>query len=227
MKLQKKKHGVDPQGGFFTYLNEKGEVYDTDKVFFCLFCEIFKISHIPQINFCSTAGCNGDVCFLPKFSSIDSLILKSNQITTGVYMFACMSAKYAKIDEDLSNKCMKIAEEGFVWLESHGKLKEDIIYESISSSLLFFFEKKPINFKNKTAPEGPLNFKDNFFFAIDRAGNPIISPFNIYSESFVVMACSALYERKPLPQYRDQGLASMTNYMNRLLPFALFLSFSN
>lgn len=60
------------------------------------------------------------------------------------------------------------------------------------------------------------NKHGQYYFALNREGQPIISPYNIYSEAFATMGSAALYAATNEKRYRESALRSMDNYIKRL-----------
>lgn len=56
----------------------------------------------------------------------------------------------------------------------------------------------------------------NFYFALNQKGDPLIAPYNIYTEAFVVMGAAALYKATSHIKYKKTAELAMQNYLNRL-----------
>lgn len=56
----------------------------------------------------------------------------------------------------------------------------------------------------------------NYYFGLNRKGDPIVSPHSIYSEAFAVMGCAALFKATGEQQYRQEAEASMERYLCRM-----------
>ncbi|UYP43997.1 Cellobiose 2-epimerase [Candidatus Lokiarchaeum ossiferum] len=56
----------------------------------------------------------------------------------------------------------------------------------------------------------------NFYFALNQKGNPLIAPYNIYSEAFAVMGAAALYKATSQDKYKKTAELAMQNYIDRL-----------
>ena len=55
-----------------------------------------------------------------------------------------------------------------------------------------------------------------YYFGLNRQGEPIVSPYNIYSEAFAVMGSAALYKATQDPTYRNETLTAMNHYIQRM-----------
>lgn len=56
----------------------------------------------------------------------------------------------------------------------------------------------------------------NYYFAINQSGKPIIAPYNIFSEAFVVMGAAALYKATKSEAHKQAALNAMDNYIRRI-----------
>jgi N-acylglucosamine 2-epimerase len=56
----------------------------------------------------------------------------------------------------------------------------------------------------------------NNYFVISEAGKPIVAPYNIFTEAFVVMGSAALYKATGERRYKDAGLEAMDHYIARI-----------
>ncbi len=119
-------------GGFFTYLDRDGSVYDTDKYMWMQW--------------------------------------------RVVYMFSTLYVSFAK-----NENWLKIAKDGFEFLTKHGK-----------------------------AADG------SYYFALNRQGKPILAPFNIFSEAFVVMGAAVLYKATKEEKYKKEAMSAMSHYISRI-----------
>ncbi|MFX0099846.1 MAG: AGE family epimerase/isomerase [Candidatus Hodarchaeota archaeon] len=129
------KHCIDTKhGGFFTFLDRDGSVYDTDKYMWMQ----WRI----------------------------------------VYMFATLAqTRYAG---EKNEKWMEIAKKGYDFLTKHGK-----------------------------------DEKGSYYFALNQEGKPIVAPYNIASEFFVIMGSAALYEATKEEKYKESAIFSMKNVLGR------------
>ena len=126
-------HCVDKEfGGYFTYLDQEGNYYDTDKYMWMQW--------------------------------------------RVVYMFATLYYSYKK-----QESWLKIAKDGFDFLVKYGKHTDG-----------------------------------SYYFAINRQGKPIIAPFNIFSEAFVVMGSAALFKCTQEEKYKTEALSAMNHYISRI-----------
>jgi N-acylglucosamine 2-epimerase len=64
--------------------------------------------------------------------------------------------------------------------------------------------------KHGKAPDG------SYYFALNRQGKPIVGPFNIFSEAFVVMGCAALFKATKTAKYKDEAVLAMNHYLSRI-----------
>src|SRR5512136_2667735 len=55
-----------------------------------------------------------------------------------------------------------------------------------------------------------------YYFGLNQQGEPIVSPYNIYSEAFAVMGSAALYKATYDPIYRNETLSAMNHYIQRM-----------
>ena len=53
-----------------------------------------------------------------------------------------------------------------------------------------------------------------YYFALNRKGDPIIAPYNIYSEAFAVSGLAALFKATKDPQYQREALSAMDIIFN-------------
>lgn len=129
------KYCVDTEkGGFFTFLDRDGSVYDTD-----------------------------------KFMWMQWRI---------VYMFATLAqTKYAGKKKE---KWLDVARKGYDFLTKHGKDQNGWYY-----------------------------------FALNREGKPIVAPYNVASEFFVIMGSAALHEATGEEKYKVSTISSMKNVLGR------------
>lgn len=56
----------------------------------------------------------------------------------------------------------------------------------------------------------------SYYFALNRQGKPIIAPFNIFSEAFVVMGSAALYKATKEEKYKTEAISAMNHYISRI-----------
>jgi N-acylglucosamine 2-epimerase len=56
----------------------------------------------------------------------------------------------------------------------------------------------------------------NYYFALNQTGQPIITPYNIFSEAFATMGAAALYKVTKEENYKNSALESMNNYIKRI-----------
>jgi len=56
----------------------------------------------------------------------------------------------------------------------------------------------------------------NYYFGLNRKGEPIVAPYNIYSEAFAVMGAAALYKATGDALYRAEANSAMANYLRRM-----------
>jgi N-acylglucosamine 2-epimerase len=56
----------------------------------------------------------------------------------------------------------------------------------------------------------------NYYFALNQKGEPIISPYNIYSEAFAVMGSAALFKATGDEKYKVAALEAMGHYLARI-----------
>lgn len=55
----------------------------------------------------------------------------------------------------------------------------------------------------------------NWFFSLDRAGNPLVQPYNIFSDCFAAMAFAALYKIEPEERYKRIAVDTFRNILKR------------
>jgi N-acylglucosamine 2-epimerase len=127
------KNCIDKEfGGYFTYLDRDGSVYDTDKYMWMQ----WRI----------------------------------------VYMFATLYAtKYKK------DTWLEIAKGGYDFLTKYGK-----------------------------------DDTGNYYMALNRKGEPIVAPYNVYSEAFVTMGAAALYKVTKEQKYKITAMTALNNYIQRI-----------
>lgn len=118
-------------GGYFTCLDQRGMVYDTDKF----------------------------------------LWLQARQ----VWMFSMLYDQ-----EEASEEWLDVAKTGASFLIKHGR-----------------------------------DENGNFYFSLDQKGNPLIQPYNIFSDCFAAMAFAALYKVAPKDEYADIALTTFDNILKR------------
>lgn len=61
--------------------------------------------------------------------------------------------------------------------------------------------------------------KDNegmYYFGLNRKGEPIVAPYNIYSEAFAMMGSAALYKATKEEKYKREALSAMDHYISRM-----------
>jgi len=127
------KNCVDKEyGGYFTYLDQEGKPYDTDKYMWMQW--------------------------------------------RVVYMFSTLYYSHKK-----NENWLNIAKSGFEFLTKHGKDKDG-----------------------------------SYYFAINRQGKPILAPFNIFSEAFVVMGSAALFKCTNDEKYKKEAISAMNHYISRI-----------
>ncbi len=56
----------------------------------------------------------------------------------------------------------------------------------------------------------------NYYFALNQKGEPIIAPYNIYSEAFAIMGSAALYKATNEEKYKIHAFQALNNYVKRL-----------
>jgi N-acylglucosamine 2-epimerase len=55
-----------------------------------------------------------------------------------------------------------------------------------------------------------------YYFALNRQGEPILAPSNIYSESFAMMGSAGLYKATQETKYKEEALSAMNHYLARM-----------
>ena len=60
------------------------------------------------------------------------------------------------------------------------------------------------------------NEEGKYYFALNQQGEPIIAPYNIYSQAFATMGAAAMYDTTQEMQYKDEALANMEIYLETL-----------
>jgi N-acylglucosamine 2-epimerase len=56
----------------------------------------------------------------------------------------------------------------------------------------------------------------NYYFVISESGDPIVAPYNIFSEAFAVMGSSALYKATGEERFKNAALEAMNHYIARI-----------
>lgn len=56
----------------------------------------------------------------------------------------------------------------------------------------------------------------NYYFAVNREGQPAIAPYSVYSEAFAAMGAAALYKVTNEDVYRREAESAMANYARRM-----------
>jgi N-acylglucosamine 2-epimerase len=56
----------------------------------------------------------------------------------------------------------------------------------------------------------------NWYFSLDRSGNPLVQPYNIFSDCFAAMAFGQLYRAAGVQRYADLALATFRNIISRM-----------
>ena len=126
------KYSLDEKfGGYFTCLNKKGEVYDTDKFIW----------------------------------------LQARQIWT-------FSSLYLKVQKE--EKWKKIALLGANFLEKYGR-----------------------------------DTGGNWYFSLDKKGNPLVQPYNIFSDCFAAMAFGKLHEVEPKEEYAEIAINTFKKHSKK------------
>ena len=57
--------------------------------------------------------------------------------------------------------------------------------------------------------------ENNWYFSLDRKGNPLVVPYNIFSDCFVAMAFAALYKVQPDERYAEIARETFQNILSR------------
>jgi N-acylglucosamine 2-epimerase len=55
-----------------------------------------------------------------------------------------------------------------------------------------------------------------YYFALNRSGQPLVAPYNIYSEAFATMGAAALYKATKIEKYKQASLTAMNHYLSRV-----------
>lgn len=55
----------------------------------------------------------------------------------------------------------------------------------------------------------------NWYFSLDQFGNPLVQPYNIFSDCFACMAFAALYKIDPQPKYAEIAKTTFDNILKR------------
>ncbi|MBE9601053.1 AGE family epimerase/isomerase [Pedobacter sp. MC2016-24] len=55
----------------------------------------------------------------------------------------------------------------------------------------------------------------NWYFSLDQFGNPLVQPYNIFSDCFACMAFAALYKADPQPKYAEIAKSTFDNILKR------------
>ena len=55
-----------------------------------------------------------------------------------------------------------------------------------------------------------------YYFGLNRQGDPIVAPYNIFSEAFVVMGSAALFKATGEQRYKDEAISAMDHYLARI-----------
>ena len=55
----------------------------------------------------------------------------------------------------------------------------------------------------------------NSYFALNRKGEPIIAPYNIFSEAFAMMGSAALFKATSEEKYKTSAVRTMNNYVKQ------------
>jgi len=55
-----------------------------------------------------------------------------------------------------------------------------------------------------------------YYFGLNREGTPIVAPYNVFSEAFVVMGSAALFKATERDLYREETLSAMNSYLSRV-----------
>lgn len=127
------KNSIDREyGGFFTFLDRNGGVYDTDKFMWLEWRE--------------------------------------------VYMFSTLYSSYRK-----NSEWLEYAQHGFEFLTAHGK-----------------------------------DGSGMYYFALNRKGEPVTAPYNIFSEAFAVMGSAALFKATHDQRYKTEACSAMNHYLARI-----------
>ena len=56
----------------------------------------------------------------------------------------------------------------------------------------------------------------SYYFALDRAGNPLVAPYNIFSDCFAAMGAAALFYATGCEEYRTEARSAMRSYISRI-----------
>ena len=56
----------------------------------------------------------------------------------------------------------------------------------------------------------------NYYFGLNRQGDPIVAPYNIFSEAFAMMGSTALYNATKEDKYMNEAIAVFENYLIRM-----------
>lgn len=60
------------------------------------------------------------------------------------------------------------------------------------------------------------NSSGNYYFALNKRGEPSTAPYSIYSDCFAAMGCAALYRASGIQKYADESRRCMTQYIERI-----------
>lgn len=111
------------------------------------------------------------------------------------------------------DRCGKVFDtDKFTWLQARQVWMFSTIYNKI--------EKKPewLRMAQHGADFLKKNGQDqegNWYFSMNRAGKPLIQPYNIFSDCFAAMAFGALYKVDPKEEYADIARNTFKNILGR------------
>ncbi|SHM92544.1 N-acylglucosamine 2-epimerase [Cyclobacterium lianum] len=115
--------------------------------------------------------------------------------------FTCLDRKGQVYDTDK-----------FVWLQAREVWMFATLFDKVEARAEWLeMARHGLSFLKEKAKDK----EGNFYFSLDQKGNPLIQPYNIFSDCFAAMAFAACYRVDPVQEYADLALATFDNILQR------------
>jgi N-acylglucosamine 2-epimerase len=100
----------------------------------------------------------------------------------------------------------------FVWLQARQVWMFSMLYARVEPNPAWLrLAREGASFLQKYGMDG----SGDFYFSLNRAGAPLVQPYNIFSDCFAAMAFSALYKVDPEPAYASLATRTFQRILSR------------